>query len=279
MTQTTTDERPYLLGTDDAELNRLGVQHRLWGESAHRLWERARIRPGSRVLDAGCGPGYATFDLAQLVGPGGRVLGVDESSRFVSHVIARSQVLGYGQVSAAVGDVQRLDPQTVEPGGFDAAWARWVLCFLAEPREAVAGMARSVRVGGRVALQDYFGYDAISPAPRLASFAPVRRALVESWEKSAGDLDVMGRVPGWLEGCGLRLVHLGVLQRVAQPNEALWSWPTTFWESYLPRLVEAGLLAEEDRRAFLEDWRALGARGDEVFFHLPPVYEIIAERV
>ncbi|MFZ7126637.1 MAG: RlmE family RNA methyltransferase [Desulfobacterales bacterium] len=35
------------------------------------------IRPGDRVLDLGCAPGSWTLHAAELVGPGGRVIGID----------------------------------------------------------------------------------------------------------------------------------------------------------------------------------------------------------
>ncbi len=42
-----TDTRnEYVLGTDEAELTRLGLQHRLWGDAAHALWRRGGIVPG-----------------------------------------------------------------------------------------------------------------------------------------------------------------------------------------------------------------------------------------
>ncbi|MFY9341712.1 MAG: methyltransferase domain-containing protein, partial [Planctomycetota bacterium] len=73
-------EREYVLGTGADELSRLGLQHRLWSDAAHQAWQRACIRPGQRVLDVGCGPGYAAFDLAQIVTAVGAVVGVDESA-------------------------------------------------------------------------------------------------------------------------------------------------------------------------------------------------------
>ena len=76
-------EDPYLLGTDADERRRLETQHRLWAEWAHDLWDRAGFGPGDRLLDLGCGPGFASVELAERVGAGGRVLAVDESARFI----------------------------------------------------------------------------------------------------------------------------------------------------------------------------------------------------
>jgi len=80
----------YILGTGADELDRLALQARLWSDAAHNLWRMARIQPGSHVLDVGCGPGYAAFDLAQLVTRRGRVIGLDESANFVAYANGNS---------------------------------------------------------------------------------------------------------------------------------------------------------------------------------------------
>src|SRR5712675_2096169 len=121
------DRPEYVLGTHDAELMRLGLQHRLWSEYTFSCWYRCGIRPGSVVLDVGSGPGYTAFDLVPLVGPTGRVIAVDESERFIEYVRARSAALGVDNVETAVEDVQEL---RVPAASVDVAYARWVLCFV-----------------------------------------------------------------------------------------------------------------------------------------------------
>src|ERR1051325_9155607 len=78
-------ETDYVLGTHDEEVARLGLQHRVWRPVASDCWRRAGITIGSRVLDVGAGPGYATVDLAEIVGPTGEVLAVDRSSTLLQH--------------------------------------------------------------------------------------------------------------------------------------------------------------------------------------------------
>ena len=76
-------ERDYVLGTHEEEVERLGLQHRVWQPHVLACWQRAGITVGKRVLDVGAGPGYATADLAEIVGPTGEVVAVERSSNFV----------------------------------------------------------------------------------------------------------------------------------------------------------------------------------------------------
>src|SRR6476619_1705376 len=78
-----TTERDYVLGTHDEELARLGLQHRVWRPVVLDCWQRAGITVGKRVLDVGAGPGYATVDLAEIVGPTGEIVALERSENFI----------------------------------------------------------------------------------------------------------------------------------------------------------------------------------------------------
>jgi ubiquinone/menaquinone biosynthesis C-methylase UbiE len=78
----------YVLGVNAAETDRLALQHRVWRERALRLWRRAGLSTGSSALDVGCGPGWAAVDLAEIVGPAGRVVAVDRAPEFLAHARA-----------------------------------------------------------------------------------------------------------------------------------------------------------------------------------------------
>ena len=114
----------YVLGTHAEEVARLGLQHRVWRPVVTECWQRVGITHGWRVLDAGAGPGYATADLAQIVGPAGAVLAIERSARFLKVARARCQSLGLTNVEfreavsdgAHAGDLQ-FDCGVVPLGG------------------------------------------------------------------------------------------------------------------------------------------------------------------
>ncbi|MBX3363653.1 MAG: methyltransferase domain-containing protein [Phycisphaeraceae bacterium] len=269
-------ERAYLLGTDAQELERLGVQHRLWAESAHRLWEAARVGPGARVLDVGCGPGFASLDLAQLVGPTGALVGVDESAMYIDHLTRVAAERGIDHLRCVLADVHNLTDALHGFPPFDVAYMRWVLCFTRNPRSVIEGVAAHLKPGGRFIIQDYFNYlGCFTIAPRRPSMKPITDAITRSWAASGGDPDVMGHVPGWLRACGLEVRHLASTHRVARSSDQMWTWPTIFWKSFLPRLVQAGYLSEADRAAFDADWNA-ASNDPDAWICLPPVFETIA---
>jgi len=264
----------YLLGDRDEELARLAFQHRVWARQAYALWERAGFAPGQTLLDAGCGPGFAAVELATLVGPAGRVIAVDDSQRFLNHLEGLGRVLGRDNIQTLRADVQRLE---LPPGSLDGAYARWLLCFLPRPEDAVAAIARALRPGGVFAVSDYFHYPGIALAPDGPALRRVAQAVEESWRIRGGDLDVAGRVPGMMRRCGLRVRDVRPIVRVARPGSALWNWPTTFFSGYVPKLVEMGLLTRQEQADFEREW-AERSRDPDAFFSTPPIYDIIAEK-
>jgi len=271
------DDQPYVLGTGADEMFRLGLQHRLWSASAHALWERAGIQPGWSVMDVGSGPGYAALDLAQIVGPAGRVIAVDESAAFLKQLHDYARARRLENIDRVLGDVHDLD-SVIENGDgtLDAAYARWVFCFCAEPEVVVKGLARLLKPGGRIAVQDYFNYErSLTLAPRCEAFSKVIHAVGASWRSRGGSPDVMGSLPGVLSRHGFDITHMDVVQRVARPGSQMWHWPETFWDSFLPKLVESGFITAADRDAFLAAWKR-AATTPGAFVQLPPVYELIA---
>jgi SAM-dependent methyltransferase len=268
-------EREYVLGTNDAELARLGFQHQVWAGATAAAWARAGFRPGGRILDVGCGPGYATFDLANLVGARGRVIAVDVSERFVGYLEEERRRRGLEQVETRVEDLETL---SVPESSVDGAFARWVLCFVRDPRLVVERVARTLRPGGTFAVIDYCHYEGLALAPPGETFTRVVAAVAGSFRRSGGNPNVGLEVPGFMREAGLEVHSIRPVVRVARPGSALWEWPATFFANYLPGLVRAGAITEDERGAFSREWDER-ARTPGAFFLTPPMVEVVGRRV
>ncbi len=273
------DAREYVLGTGRDELERLGLQHRLWGDAAHEAWRHGAIAPGANVLDVGCGPGYAALDLANLVLAEGAVTGIDESASFIAHLNAQAHARGLDYVRGVVGDVQNLEAALPGArGSFDAAYARWVLCFVPRPEEVIAGVASMLKPGGRFIVHDYFNYTSMTMAPRRASHDKAVAATAKSWRDRGGDPDIVGRLPRLLERCGLEVTRLRVHQRLGMPGSSMYAWPHVWWKVYAPKLVQMGYLAQSDCDELLRDLNEIAGSTTD-FVVVPPVYEVVAVKV
>ena len=275
---TTAPSHEYVLGTGTDELQRLALQHRLWADAAHAAWRFSRIAIGQRVLDVGSGPGFASFDLAQLVTSAGRVVGVDESSAFISSLNTQAKARDLPQLRGLVGDVHELPAllsASAESELFDLAYARWVLCFVKDPAAVIAGIAASLRPGGRCVVHDYFNYRAMTTAPRRASHDRVVAATVQSWEARGGDTDICGRLPALFEQFGMEVERIEAHQRVARGGDTMFQWVHVWWHTYTPKLVGMGLITQAQCDELLADLATI-KQDHTQFVTLPTVYEIIA---
>jgi len=270
-------DREYVLGTGNDELTRLALQNRLWSDAAHAAWKQAGIAPGQRVLDVGCGPGYAAFDLAQIVTSTGAVVGLDESESFVAYAREQARTRGLPQITAHAVDVQAFTAEHVGIAPFDLAYARWVLCFVRDPEAVVKNVARVLRPGGSFVVHDYFNYGSMTMAPRRRSHDLAVAATMKAWREHGGDPDVVGRLPRVFGENGLRLDHLTVHTRVARGSDSMFAWPDTWWRTFAPKLVGMGKLEKSDCDELIADLtRARSSRSE--FVQCPPVYELIATK-
>jgi len=267
----------YVLGVDDAELERLGFQHQLWADLAHRSWQAARIAPGQTVLDLGCGPGHATLDLAGLVRPQGKVLAVDQAAHYVEYLRARIEANRIGHIQTFCAPADKLDELDIEPGSVDLIYVRWMLCFANTPGRIIEQCASLLVPGGRLCVNDYFNYRSMTLAPRRAGFTRGIEAVAKSWIDQGGDSDIVGRLPGMAHASGLTVTHVEVDQRVARPGQTMWNWADSFWPNFIPRLVESGHLTQDQATEFMDDWHA-ASNDISSFMHLPPMYMLIAQR-
>ncbi len=272
-----TKVQEYVLGTGHDELERLAFQHRLWSDAAHAAWRTARIQIGHRVLDVGSGPGYASFDLAQLVTRSGAVVGIDESSSFVEYLNRQANSRGLSQLRGVVGDVQRIPDVLREEPLFDLAYCRWVLCFVPDPSSVVAGIARMLRPGGRFVVHDYFNYESLAMAPKHPLHDRAVQATIASWRERGGNTDVAGDLPRILKETGFQLTSMQTHARVARPGETMFQWPQVWWRIFAPKLVKMGFMTGDECRELLELMDRV-ATSDTHFIQCPLVYEFIAEK-
>jgi len=111
------------------------------------MFDAARLRPGERVLDVGCGFGTTTIEAADCVAPSGRVLGVDISAAMLEPARQRVAAAGIGNIGLLEADAQ-VHPFDV--GAFDVVISRFGLMFFEDPDVAFANLARALRPGGRL---------------------------------------------------------------------------------------------------------------------------------
>ncbi len=117
---------------------------------AARLVEQLDPQPGERVLDVGTGRGAALLPLAEAVGAGGAVLGIDIAEPMVA--LTARDVRHLPHVEVRVADAS--DPGLPE-ASYDVVCASLVAFFLPEPQEALRTWAALLVPGGRLGISTF----------------------------------------------------------------------------------------------------------------------------
>lgn len=137
---------------------------------AEALLDRAGIRSGMRVLDAGCGPGRVTLPTALRVGPSGRVIALDIQPRMLQKLENRIKSQSLTNVElllAGLGDSKL--PATE----FDVALLVTVLGEIPDKVAALREIHRSLRPGGVLSVTE------VLPDPHYQTLARVRALAAE----------------------------------------------------------------------------------------------------
>lgn len=134
----------YLLGYTQAEAERLARQHSRFYDVTERAFRGAGIGTGQRVLELGSGAGDVTMLLAEIVGPTGEVVGIEQNPDSIALAQARVKDAGVANVRFLQGDVASV----IEGKSFDAAAGRFILMFVPDPVAVLRSVKRQLRSDG-----------------------------------------------------------------------------------------------------------------------------------
>jgi SAM-dependent methyltransferase len=179
--------RRYILDGGDEDLRRLLGVAEATRELARAAVRRSGLQAGWHAIDCGCGPIGGLAVMAEMVGPAGRVVGVDFNESAIERARSVVAALQLGNVELFAGDIHELDAVTVG-GPFDLAYTRYFLMHQPDPVRTLSRIARLLRPGGWVVAQEALRW----PPPRSH---PHLDALGVYWDLVYQVLEQAGGVP------------------------------------------------------------------------------------
>ena len=110
--------------------------------------QRLKLKPGERVIDIGCGPGFLCSSMAAAVRTTGNVVGIDISHDLIDFANSRKS---NDPIEYRVGNATALP---VEAEKFDVAVSTQVIEYVPDADAALREIARVLRSGGRAFIID-----------------------------------------------------------------------------------------------------------------------------
>jgi SAM-dependent methyltransferase len=160
---------------------------RFWVEAPHPIISRGRLRsvlrpePGERILEIGPGTGYYTLDMAEWVGPEGKVEIFDLQQEFLDHAVGRAFERGLANVVPTQGDATALP---YEDGSVDAVVLTAVLGEIPDSAAALREIRRVLMPTGCLVVGELVG------DPHFTTQASLKSKAGEAglaWESHSGN--------------------------------------------------------------------------------------------
>jgi SAM-dependent methyltransferase len=267
----------YRFGYSHEEIERLRYQHHVWAKENQLFISRAGFNTGETVVDMGCGPGYTTLDLAQIVGPEGKVIAVDrDGERSLPLLKAQAEAAGLYNIEIRAANLEAFD---LKKESVDGVYGRWVLMYLPEAavKSLIGRIAKWLRPGGVCALTEFCNYRHINIHPKSKYLPEIAEALIQAVTGDRGCNPEIGNdLPGLLHFAGLD-VEINVITKTVRATTQEWLWPDVLFRNHLPTLVKDGFLANSVFDDFVAEWEVRSKEPGAIFFG-SPMMEVIGRR-
>jgi SAM-dependent methyltransferase len=176
----------------------------------------AGIAPGMRVLDLGTGLGHVAFQLAELVGPAGAVVGTDQAAIMLTVAERRRIAAGVENVRFVEADAHTF--RDSEP--FDAVVGRLILVHLPDPVEVLRHHLGGLSEGGLMLIMD-FDAGSIRSEPPLPLFNAARDWAIKAFRRAGANPVIGTQLGSVLREVGLTDIQTFGIQSYLTPDDPL----------------------------------------------------------
>ena len=251
----------YAIRGGEEGARRLDLLAQTVGPATEMFLAGAGIASGMTCLDVGCGAGHVSRHLAALVGPGGRVVGLDLDPVKLATARTEAERAGLGNVEFRSADATAWS----ESGRFDVVYGRFIVSHLAEPAAFIARLRDALRPSGTLVLED-IDFSGCFCHPANRAYARYCELYVEVIARRGGDANVGAKLYGLCLDAGLEDVYAGMVQPTHCGSAAEKALSLSTMINIADAVVAEGLASEEEVRetiaelsAFTEDPRSIVA--------------------
>lgn len=232
----------YVLGSDQAEIARLERQAASIAPATALLLKAAGVAPGMEVLDLGTGLGHVALQVAELVGPGGSVLGIDQDPTLLKLAEQRARAVGAGNVHFQQADVRTFR----RTGRFDAVVGRLILFHLPDAVDVLRHHIEALVPGGLVAVID-FDTGSVRGEPAVELITSLMSWVQQAFRHAGANPTVGTQLALILRDAGLEdISSFGVQDYFAPEDPHVAALLASVMATLAPHIIAAGIATEAE---------------------------------
>ncbi len=251
--------------------DRLSVLARVLQPTTLALIDRVGSIDGATVVDVGCGGGDVTFDLAERVGPDGRVVGIDLDETKLELARAEARDRGIANIDFRNANVTERWPV----GDVDLIYARFILTHLTDPSALVARAKEALRPRGHILAED-IDFAGHFSDPACPAFERYQELYLAAARKRGADPFIGRRLARLFDEAGFTDVGLGLVQPFGRDGDAKRIASLTF-AAIAPSVISAGLATQAEVDGVQAGLDAFTARPDTTI-SLPRIFRAWGRR-
>jgi ubiquinone/menaquinone biosynthesis C-methylase UbiE len=232
-----------------SETPRLQDQARRWEEATRPILERIGLKKGMTCLDVGCGPGEVMKLMGEMVGPSGRVVGLDIDGAVGRQAVETLNRIGSANYSFVEQDLANEVPL---PGAFDVTFARTVLIHVLNPQSLLRRMYRATKPGGTLLVQDA-NMTAIDIQPRPTTWPVVSKLFNDLFAATGKDSRFGLKLPLHFVGAGVGAPDETAVYGIVGWLEDNREWVISTVQSLVPAAIKAGIATDTECRSCLDE--------------------------
>jgi ubiquinone/menaquinone biosynthesis C-methylase UbiE len=260
--------KQYVIAGGEAGWRRLRLLARAMAPTTRAHLVDAGVREGMTCIDVGCGGGHVTRMLAEMVGPSGRVVGIDFDAVKLAAAAAEIERAGMRNIEFRTADVLTWR----EPSTYDVVFGRFILSHLPESARVLANMRDALRTGGVVVLEDidFSGGFCHPDNDGYRRYCELYCAVVH---RRGGDADLGKRLYSMMCAAGLHDAHVRVVQPVhtgRQPGKAL---ALSTLQNIVSSVLSESLATETELQADIDSLEAF-TNDPSTVIGLPRVFQV-----
>lgn len=255
------DEKEYILGINNEELERLRFQHGVWKSVSDAFFAKIGVGDGWKCLDVGSGPGFVSVDLRQRVGESGEVTALEPAQYYLDYFKEESDKRGWKNTKYIQGSAETAE---LPKNHFDLIFVRWVIGFVPDPEKFIVNLLPSLKKGGVIAIQDYL-YSGLGLYPKGGAFDHALDMVIKHWAVSGGDAFVAAKIPAIFRKHGLEMIDYSPHCLAGGPDSDVIEWADKFFTKHMQLMVDSGATTKEMGDTMLEDWYTHRKNPDAIF--------------